>query len=153
MLNINGKNYSLLVSGKGAKQNGSLKKGDKKALAIFGLDNSKDLQTNNLTLSKNKIKIGEYLHFEFDVNNNSKQERNIRLEYKVAFVKANGSTSDKVFQLSEFTLKSNSQKHFKRKQWFKELSTRKHYPGEHKITLVINGDEKGEIDLTLVFQA
>ncbi len=126
-----------------------LKKGNKKALAIFGLDNSKNLETNNLTLSKNTIKIGGYIHFEFDVMNNSNQERNIRLEYKVAFVKANGTTSNKVFQLSEFSLKANAQKHFKRKQWFKELSTRKHYPGEHKITLVINGDEKEKVKLSL----
>ncbi|MDG1475827.1 MAG: DNA alkylation repair protein [Vicingaceae bacterium] len=126
-----------------------LKKGDKKALAIFGLDNSKNLETTNLTLSQNNIKIGEYIHFEFDVLNNSKKTRNIRLEYKIAFVKANGSASNKVFQLSEFSLKANNQKHFKRKQWFKELTTRKHYPGEHKITLVINGDEKSKIGLIL----
>lgn len=126
-----------------------LKKGDKKALAIFGLDDSKNIDTNNLTLSKNTINIGEFIHFEFDVANNSNQNRNIRLEYKVAFVKANRSISDKIFQLSEFSLKANTQKHFKRKQWFKELSTRKHYPGTHKITLVINGDERGEITLEL----
>lgn len=126
-----------------------LKKGDKKALAIFGLDDSKKLETSNLTLSKNTIKIGAFIHFEFDVVNNDNQPRNIRLEYKVAFVKANGSKSDKVFQLSEFSLKANAKKHFKRKQWFKELSTRKHYPGEHKITLVINGDEKSKIELFL----
>jgi 3-methyladenine DNA glycosylase AlkC len=126
-----------------------LKKGDKKALAIFGLDNSKNLETSNLELSKNELKIGEFIHFEFDILNNSSQTRNIRLEYKVAFVKANGTKSNKVFQISEFTLKTNSQKHFKRKQWFKELSTRKHYPGTHKITLVINGDEKQEIELDL----
>lgn len=126
-----------------------LKKGDKKALAIFGLDDSKNLETTNLTISENKLKIGKFLHFSFDVMNISNQERNIRLEYKVAFVKANGTTSNKVFQLSEFTLKAKTQKHFKRKQWFKELSTRKHYPGEHRITLVINGDEKSEIKLML----
>jgi len=126
-----------------------LKKGDKKALAIFGLDDSTSLETSNLTLSRNEIKIGDFIHFEFDVTNNSKQTRNIRLEYKVAFVKANGSTSDKVFQISEFSLTPNKQKHFKRKQWFKELTTRKHYTGKHQITLVINGDEKSGIGLML----
>lgn len=126
-----------------------LKKGNKNALAIFGLDDSKNLETTNLVLSKNGISIGDFLHFEFNVLNNSNLERNIRLEYKVAFVKANRTTSNKVFQLSEFTLAANAQKHFKRKQWFKELSTRKHYPGEHKITVVINGDEKSEVSLSL----
>ncbi len=126
-----------------------LKKGDKNALSIFGLDNSSQIETGNLTLSESSIKIGDIIHFDFDIINTSKQERSIRLEYKVAFVKANGSTSNKVFQISEFHLKANSTKHFKRKQWFKELSTRKHYPGKHQITLVINGDEKGNIGLML----
>ena len=64
-------------------------------------------------------------------------------------MKANESTSDKVFQISTFSLKANSSQHIKRKQWFKELSTRKHYPGKHKITLIVNGDKKKSIELML----
>lgn len=126
-----------------------LKKEDKKGLVIFGLDDSKNIEPSNLVLSGNILKIGEFIHFEFDLSNNSEQNRNIRLEYKIAFVKANGSTSNKVFQVSEFALKTNAKKYFKRNQWFKELSTRNHYPREHKITLVINGDEKDNITLEL----
>jgi 3-methyladenine DNA glycosylase AlkC len=126
-----------------------LKKGNKKALAIFGLGNSKNIEIQKLSLSKNTISIGDFIHFGFDVINTSNQLRNIRLEYKIAFVKANKSTSAKVFQISEFSLKPNTQKAFNRKQWFKELSTRKHYPGKHKITLIVNGDEKGNITLKL----
>jgi len=126
-----------------------LKKGDKNALAIFGLDNSKKLEIENLSLSEKTIQIGSFIHFEFDINNTAKEERGIRLEYKIAFVKANESTSDKVFQISTFSLKANSSQHIKRKQWFKELSTRKHYPGKHKITLIVNGDKKKSIELML----
>jgi 3-methyladenine DNA glycosylase AlkC len=126
-----------------------LKKGDKQALAIFGLDNAKGIQINSLSLSKSTLQIGEFLRFNFEVINSSSKERTIRLEYKVGFAKANGSTSPKVFQISEFSLEANSSKCFSRKQWFKELSTRKHYPGKHTITLVINGDEKEEISLLL----
>ena len=127
-----------------------LKKGDKKALAIFGLDNAKQLEVNNLTLSKKEIKIGDFLFFEFDVINQSNKEMAIRLEYKIDYVKANGSTSAKVFQLSEFSLNAQQSKSFKRKQWFKQLSTRVHYPGIHKITLIINGDEKESVNVKLV---
>ena len=126
-----------------------LKKGDKKALAIFGLDNAKNIRTEHLCLSKGSIKIGDFIHFEFDVINDAKQKRAVRVEYKVAFVKANGNTSNKVFQISEFSLSPSSKKHFKRKQWFKELSTRKHYPGTHNITLVVNGEEKSSVRLEL----
>ncbi len=126
-----------------------LKKGNKKALAIFGLDNSKNILIDNLTLSDTSIKIGEFIHFEFNVINESNQDRTIRLEYKIDYVKANGSSSGKIFQISEFSLKPNSVKPFKRKQWFKELSTRRHYLGKHKITLIVNGDKKKEISLEL----
>jgi len=126
-----------------------LKKGDKRALAIFGLENSKGIELSEITLSKKEICIGDFVHFEFELTNGSTYDRNVRVEYKVAYVKANGSTSNKVFQISEFVLKNKAQKQFKRKQWFKELSTRKHYVGIHKITLIVNGDEKGSISLVL----
>lgn len=126
-----------------------LKKGNKKALAIFGLDDSHQIETSKLSLSKKEIPIGDFIHFEFEVINNSTKIRNIRLEYGIDFVKANKSTSRKVFQISEFSLKPNATKAFKRKQSFKELTTRKHYPGEHQITLIINGDEKETIRLRL----
>ena len=127
-----------------------LKKGNKEALEIFGLDNSKEILIENLLISSNEIKIGDFIYFEFNVINHSEVIRNIRLEYKIDYVKANGSTSKKVFQISEFCLKSKATKSFKRKQGFKELTTRKHYSGQHKITLFINGDEKSNITLSLV---
>ena len=127
-----------------------LKKGNKKALAIFGLANSSEIWIENLKLSNYKIKIGDFIFFEFNVINLSENTRNIRLEYKIDFVKANGSTSKKVFQISEFILKPKSSKKFIRKQNFKELTTRKHYSGEHKITLYVNGEEKSNVTLTLV---
>ena len=126
-----------------------LKRGDKRALAIFGLDNSKHINITNLSLSKNSIRIGDFIYFEFDVMNESNQHRDIRLEYRIDYQKANGSTSGKIFQLSEFTLKPEKFRSFKRKQWFRELSTRKHYPGEHRITLILNGDEKTSISLLI----
>lgn len=127
-----------------------LKKGNKNALAIFGLDNAKLLEINRLKLSNKEVKIGGFIFFEFDLINQSNKERAVRLEYKIDYVKANGTTSGKVFQLSEFSLKAQQSKSFKRKQWFKQLSTRVHYPGIHKITLIINGDAKESVNLKLV---
>lgn len=127
-----------------------LKKGNKEALSIFGLNDSNKIVIENVSLTNNTVKIGDFIHFNFEVKNQSKKERNVRLEYKIDYVKANKSTSGKVFQISEFTLKPQSQKSFTRKQWFKQLTTRVHYPGNHKITLIINGDEKASTEVNLV---
>ena len=126
-----------------------LKKGDKKALAIFGLDDSSNISIKQLKLSKNTINIGDFIYFEFETINASNTKRNLRIEYSIDYVKANGKTSAKVFQISEFTLAANSKKAFKRKQSFKELTTRKHYSGAHQINIIVNGDIKESIQLEL----
>jgi len=121
-----------------------LKQGDKRALSIFGFDNAKRLKVESLFLDENIIHIGDDLYFNFEVKNTSKKRRNIRLEYKIAYVKANGSTSKKVFQISEFALEGSKTKKFKKKQRFTDFSTRKHYPGEHTIIIVVNGEDQLE---------
>jgi 3-methyladenine DNA glycosylase AlkC len=126
-----------------------LKKGDKRALAIFKLDDASGLKIKELSLKKDSIKIGDDLFFSFDINNETNQERSIRLEYKIAYVKANGTSSKKVFQISEFTLGKKESKDFTRKQRFTDFTTRKHYPGIHEVFIVVNGEEKCKNSFTL----
>lgn len=126
-----------------------LKQGNKEALQIFGLDNAKNINVEELALEKNSIKIGDTTHFKFIVHNLSDQTRDLRLEYKIDYVKANSSTSSKVFHISEFTLKPGAKRAFNKKQHFKDLSTRKHYPGDHCITVIVNGEEKQKVVVTL----
>ncbi|MCB9361216.1 MAG: DNA alkylation repair protein [Flavobacteriales bacterium] len=119
-----------------------LKKGDKRALAIFKLDDASGLEIKSLSFKENSIKIGDDLFFSFEISNQSNQERSIRLEYKIAYVKANGTISKKVFKITEFTLGKKESKFFTRKQRFTDFTTRKHYPGEHEVIIVVNGEEK-----------
>ncbi len=115
-----------------------LKRGDKRALALFGLADATGLEISDLSFTKNKLTIGEHFHFSFKLKVD--KPRTVRLEYGVYFVKANGSQSRKVFQLSEkeFTKGEHS---FKRKQHFRDLTTRKHYAGTHRLVIIVNGEE------------
>jgi len=66
----------------------------------------------------------------------------------VYFIKANGKPSPKVFQIKEVAMAPG--KHaITKKHTFKNMSTRKHYPGEHKFEVVVNGDVKAEATLSL----
>lgn len=56
----------------------------------------------------------------------------------------------KIFQISEISLNENEKKFYTKKHSFADLSTRKHYPGIHSITLIVNGVERGKIDFKLV---
>jgi len=126
-----------------------LKKGDTKALVLFGNGDPKMIDIVALQLSSKKIKIGKDLFFEFSIKNNSSKSVLLRVEYIIDFQKKSGTASRKIFKITENNY-SPGLTEMKRKQSFKDLSTRKHYPGQHKITIVINGVEKASQVFELV---
>jgi len=128
---------------------GLLKSGNKEALKIFGHHDAKGLSIENLQVDKKKLKIGDRLTFGFDVLNSNKKPVDARLEYAVHYIKSNGTSSAKVFQISKNTL-SNGALSFSRSQRFEDFTTRKHYPGEHILAIHINGEEKARVSFQLV---
>jgi hypothetical protein len=54
-------------------------------------------------------------------------------------VKANGTTAPKVFKLSSITLSAKGTATLRTSLAFRQMSTRKHYPGSHAVDLLING--------------
>lgn len=119
---------------------GLLKSGNKDALKLFGHHDSTGFEVKGLTISASKIKIGEALQFHFDLINTTRKTRACRLEYAVDYVKSNGKHSRKVFQLTKKEL-TPGRHTFKRSQRFQDFTTRKHYPGEHHIAILVNGVE------------
>ncbi len=127
---------------------GLLKSGNKRAMLLFGFGDPKNLEGSSLKLDEINVKIGSNLHFSFQLNNKNKKDAKIRLEYRMYFMKANGKQSGKIFQVSEKQYKPG--KHtIKKKHSFKNLSTRKHYPGEHGISIIVNGVEMEKINFSV----
>ena len=114
-----------------------LKKGNPEALAIFGYGDNISLEVKDFHLNEKSIKIGENICFSFTIN--AKKATKTRLEYGIDYVKSNGKRNRKIFQLSAITLKANENKKYTRKHSFENVSTRKHYPGTHAVTLIVNG--------------
>lgn len=124
-----------------------LKKGNREVLALFGCDDTTSIDINNLTLNTNSIAIGESVVFSFVIS--AKKTTKARLEYGVDYVKSNGKTSRKIFKISEIEFKAGEKKQYSKKHSFADVSIRKHYPGTHSITLIVNGMECGKLDLEL----
>ncbi len=119
---------------------GLLKKGNKKALSLFGFGDTEFVSVSALTLDKQQLNIGDVLQFSFNMTWNGKEKVKLRLEYGIDYVKSNGKTNRKVFQLKESEFFPNKVYEFVKKQSFEQRTTRKHYPGEHQITILVNGD-------------
>jgi 3-methyladenine DNA glycosylase AlkC len=119
---------------------GMLKAKNKRALMLFGFADPLHISVENLKLDKNKLLIGQSLNFSFELIIKEKKNIKVRLEYVIDFVKAKGKLFKKVFKIKECDYAPG--KHLiSRKHHFIDMSTRKHYPGEHQISIIVNGAE------------
>lgn len=123
---------------------GLLKKGHTEALQSFGLNHAVKAEITQLKLSRAKLAIGESFDFSFTLGMDEKKAHDLRVEYKIYFMKANGKPSPKVFQVGTYKLKPLQTKQFKRTHKFADLTTRKHHAGSHKLVVVVNGQEIAE---------
>lgn len=126
-----------------------LKQGHPEVLSYFGLINSKKIKISDFELKKSKIKIGEDLHFSFELKNEESKVQTIRLEYAIHYLRQNGTYSKKVFKISEKKYAPKETVNIQRKQSFRIITTKKFYPGKQKISLTLNGIEKWSADFFL----
>ena len=124
-----------------------LKKGRRDVLALFGLDDDVSINVTNFTLGAKSVSPGGDITFSFTIS--AQEAVKVRLEYGIDYVKANGKRNRKIFQISEISLKENVKKSYTKNHSFADVSTRKHYPGTHSITLIVNGVERGQLDFEL----
>lgn len=122
-----------------------LKKGDTEALRLFGLHETK-ASIQSLCLSSSTIAIGGELQASFQLVN--PEVAKLRIEYIMEYAKSKQKVSRKIFKLSEkvYTKGTHS---LTVKHSFKDLSSRKHYPGKHRLFIIVNGEEKKNIEFTL----
>ena len=127
-----------------------LKQGDKEVLQLFGFGSIDQIELINFRVDTKKVRIGNNLEFCFHLLNHSKRPEKIRIEYGIHYKKSNGSLSKKVFKISEKLYAQQSQTGINRKHSFRVITTRKFYPGKHKVSLIINGNEIEEKEFELI---
>ena len=126
-----------------------LKAGDKRALILFDFEDPKNIKVENFKIENEQVKIGDHLKYSFSLKVEGKNEVKLRLEYAIDYLKANNSHSRKVFKITENFYKPGSYE-FIKKHSFKEMTTRKHYAGEHKISIIVNGEDKVNMSFDVI---
>lgn len=120
---------------------GLLKKGNAAALAHFGFEQEvTGIVVENLHVME-KVNIGGRLDFSFSIHNTSEKQAQIRLEYGIEYQTLSGKVSYKVFKIKELVMEAGQTEHISRHQRFQDFTTRKHYPGPHRLRLLVNGRE------------
>lgn len=117
---------------------GLVKAGDARALALLGYGEAY-VEIHDFEVNPETIQLGEKLHFTFRLRSSDFQSQNLMIDYIVHHVKANGSTSPKVFKLAKKKLDAFEEVIIEKNHPFKPVTTRVYYPGTHTIELQING--------------
>lgn len=119
-----------------------VKQGNTEALSLLGYEANPAVVVEQFSVSQNSQKIvpGDMLLFSFDV----RAEENVQLmiDYVICFVKANGQRRAKVFKLKKVSLtKGEVIRVQKKHKMHAHATTFTLYPGEHAVTLQINGTQ------------
>ncbi len=126
-----------------------LKNGSSDVLGIFGFGDADCVRIRGFALHAASVRSGGTLTFSFEVA--SEASSKVRLEYGIDYVKANGRRTRKIFQISEPYFKHGTKKTYQKNHSFADVSSRKHYPGVHSITLIVNGVARDTLDFEVLF--
>ncbi len=126
-----------------------LKAGNQEAMQLFGFGSIANMKLVNFKLKDMQLPIGHSTLFSCTAKNEGKPGR-FRFEYSIGYLKKSGQHNEKVFQIRELVLNTNEIVEIEKKVDFKNLSTRKHYPGPHYLTLKINGTPQNRVEFKLL---
>jgi len=125
-----------------------LKGGNTRALLLLGVAEQGRVRVENLTPEQATLPIGEELRYQFTLHVDGQTPCQVRLELAVDYVKSRGRLSRKVFAIRADRFAPGSHV-ISRKLSFADRSTRRHYPGRHYLTVVVNGVEMAKASVLL----
>ncbi|MFW1678580.1 DNA alkylation repair protein [Pontibacter sp. JAM-7] len=126
-----------------------LKQADVRALRLFDLQDASHVAVVDLQLSSERLSIGDTLEFSFQLATEQAELGQLRVEYLIDYMKANGRRRAKAFQVRSKHFADN-QTTITCRQSFRQMSTRRHYPGLHNVRIRVNGLELASTEFTLV---
>lgn len=126
-----------------------IKKGIPGALALFGFSDTPKVSAIMIQPKKKSYRLGDEINFEYELTSQFSQKQKLAVDYKIHYLKKSGNHSAKVFKLTEKVISPRSTIKVSTRQSFADMSTRKHYPGQHKIELIVNGLAAHSFDFLL----
>lgn len=125
-----------------------IKKGHPAVLQAWGIG-GKYRGEATLKISPKRVRVGDAVQLSLQLESTARGKQGLAIDYAVHHVKANGSTSAKVFKGWQFELGPGESRTLARKHSFKPITTRRYYPGKHRITVQVNGRDVAEAEFTL----
>ena len=116
-----------------------IKAGHPDALTLLGSAPDSRLAVGGLRIHMPVVTLGESLHFSFTLTSTADEPIRAVIDYVVHHRRANGALTPKVFKLSTRMLVPSETAAISRHHPMRPITTRRYYPGEHKLEVQING--------------
>ncbi len=120
----------------------AVKRAEPGALAALGFGQAAEVEIGALETLPSRPAIGSSVFLAFEVRNHGRKPQQVLVDLRVHFVKANGKTAPKVFKLKTLDLAPGETGRVGKTISLAELTTRKHFPGEHRVEAVVNGETR-----------
>lgn len=114
-----------------------LKAGDIEVMELFGYS-PKGIAVRDLKIDK-FVTMDDSLDFSFEICSSNILGK-VRIEYKLGFVRQNGTMGYRVFKISERELRVRELS-VKKSHHFRYITTRRYHAGVHTLTIIVNGRE------------
>jgi hypothetical protein len=126
-----------------------IRRGDAGAYALFGYGRADGegpagaplVSEARFSLRPGRLRIGDRGEIQYAFTVRQGGPVGLRVEYGIDFVRAGGRVSRKLFVLFDKTAEGGARLEGKRVHKWADLTTRRHYPGDHIVTLRVNGRE------------
>lgn len=115
-----------------------VKRGDREALALLGFGEAARVALVDARFSPRRVAIGGKVEVSFTLINEARTRASLLVDLVVRFVKQSG-TSAKVFKLKRVDLAPGERAGFAKTISLAVHTTRKPYPGEHVVEVLVNG--------------
>ncbi len=127
-----------------------VKKGHHQTLIFLGFSPNPKVVTTQLKLKNSSVLVGESLQFSFSVT--AEQDENLIIDYSLSFPDASGKPHPKVFKIKNVFLHKGEKIHIEKKHPLRIMTTKKLYPGEYLLKIIINGKISCEEKFTLFYE-
>jgi 3-methyladenine DNA glycosylase AlkC len=116
----------------------AVKRADAGALGALGYGAKADVSVRGKRISPARAKIGGSVAVSFTLTNKLAKAQRVMADLVVHFVKSRG-TGAKTFKMKVLTLAPRASVLVSKKIGLQQLTTRKHYPGVHRVEALLNG--------------
>lgn len=117
----------------------AVKQGEESALKILGFGQQAKVVVDKVRISPAPAVIGGAVSIAFELHNPLAQRQTVLVNLTVHYVKANGQPRAKVFKLKTLEIGPGQTAPLIKTLSLAQMSTRTHYPGLHKVDVVVNG--------------